>query len=60
MAQRHKYRKDGETEKPIRAAAVIKTLTAVTIPVPKRLISLSLNTLEITVPPAIIMEINPA
>ena len=44
----------------MRAMAVIKTLTAVTIPVPKRLIILSLKMLEITVPPATIMKINPA
>jgi hypothetical protein len=49
-----------ENENPRRAAAVIKTLTAVTMPVPSRLIILSLKKLETTVPPAIIIEIIPA
>lgn len=43
-----------------KAAAVINTLTSVTRPVPKRFIILSLKTLEITVPPAAIIEITPA
>ena len=60
MAQRHSAQNICEIENPQRAAAVIKTLTAATIPVPKRLIILSLNMLETTVPPAIIIEIKPA
>ena len=52
--------KEWEEEKPNRAAAVIATLTTVTFPVPKFLISLSLKRLEIMVPPAIIMLIMPA
>jgi hypothetical protein len=48
-----------ENEIPVRAA-VIKTLMAVTIPVPKRRIILSLNMLDTTVSPAIIIESNPA
>jgi hypothetical protein len=43
-----------------RSAAVIKTLMAVTIPVPKRRIILSLNMLDTTVPPTMIIESNPA
>jgi hypothetical protein len=49
-----------KNENPIRAIAVMRTLTDVTRPVPKRFIILSLTILETTVPPAIIMEIYPA
>jgi hypothetical protein len=59
-AQRHNSINAEEKENPIRATAVIKTLTAVTMPVPSRLIILSLKMLEITVPPAIIIDTYPA
>jgi hypothetical protein len=52
MAQKHNSMNDEENEKPRIAIAVIKTLTATTIPVPKRLIICALKMLEITVPPS--------
>jgi hypothetical protein len=58
--QRHNAIKTGEIENPTRATAVMRTLIAVTLPVPKHRMIRSLNRLEETVPPAIIMEINPA
>jgi hypothetical protein len=60
IAKRHKKRKLCENENPIRLDAVMKTLVDTTRPVPKRLTILSLNRPATTVPPAIIMEINPA
>ena len=56
----HKHNITNEYENPTNAAAVIATLTAVTTPVPNFLINLSLNKLEIIVPPAIIILITPA
>ena len=47
-------------ENPKRAAAVMSTLNAVTLPVPKRLVSLSLWRLEKIVPSDMIMEMPPA
>lgn len=47
-------------ENPNSAAAVMKTLTAVIFPAPKRLVRRSLSRLEMMVPTAMIMEIPPA
>jgi hypothetical protein len=60
MAQRHNSINAEENEKPRMAIAVIKTLTATTMPVPKRLIILALKMLEITVPAAAIIKTYPA
>ena len=47
-------------EKPKRARAVMATLIAVTLPVPRLRVRRSLNRLDTMVPQAIIMEIMPA
>lgn len=47
-------------EKPNSATAVVRTLTAVTFPVPNRVFSRSLFRLETIVPAEIIMEMIPA
>ena len=49
-----------EREKPISAAAVTATLTAVTRPAPKRRVRRSLMSADMTVPEEMIMEIIPA
>ncbi|GHU48559.1 hypothetical protein FACS1894200_05840 [Spirochaetia bacterium] len=58
--QKQRAVKVEDSENPIRAAVVIKTLTAVTMPHPKRRIIRSLAMLETTVPPAMSIEIIPA
>lgn len=60
MAQRQSSQNECVKEKPSRAAAVIATLMAVTLPVPRRRVSRSLCKLETTVPTAMIMERIPA
>lgn len=60
MAHRHSAAKEWLTEKPNRATAVVSTLSAVTLPVPSRLVSRSLCRLEITVPMEMIAERPPA
>ena len=49
-----------EPSKPNRAAAVMATLIAVTLPVPSNSVSRSLCRLEMTVPRAMIIEMMPA
>jgi hypothetical protein len=49
-----------EIEKPNRAAAVMPTLMAVTLPVPSFRVRRSLSRLEMMVPAAIIMDTAPA
>ena len=54
MAQRHSAQKDWDQEKPNSARAVVATLRAVTLPVPKALVSRSLRRLDTQVPIAMI------
>jgi hypothetical protein len=52
--------KECDIPNPLSAKAVIATLISVTLPVPNLLINLALKKLDITVPPATIIEIIPA
>lgn len=60
MAKRQSCQKLPLAEKPIMAPAVMATLTAVTLPEPKRRVSLSLRRLETIEPMVIIMDSSPA
>ena len=60
IPQRQRARKEWLTENPNSATAVVRTLTAVIFPVPKRVFRRSLFKLDTIVPAAIIIEMMPA
>ena len=60
MAHRQSIQNCPDTEKPNRAAAVMPTLMAVTLPVPRARVRRSLFRLEMMVPSEMIMEMIPA
>ena len=60
MAQRKSIHAPGTSEMPSRPAAVISTLTAVTLPTPKRVMSRLEARLDTTVPAETTIEMYPA